>query len=111
MRAHQFTANHTAVGAIRVSKGRASMSHFPGLSATKARRSTCSSWIVGNEGEALHLFANDQSVEPERFPAVVQSVKQPEMMPVQMHDMLTTALIADGKAHAATPGDGEQRVW
>ena len=43
--------------------------------------------VVGDEGDALNRFADDQRVQPIRFPAVIEPVEQAEMMPVQMQQV------------------------
>src|SRR5262245_22537919 len=77
------------------SSARPSISHFPGLSATKAMRSD--------------LIANEQGVHPIGLPTVVEAVEQADVMSVQVYDLQMATRVVQAQGHGAAAPDGEQR--
>src|SRR5262249_60041970 len=62
--------------------------------------------IVGDEGNALDLLANEHGVQPTRFPTVVEPVEQAEVMSVQVYDLQMAARAAHAQRHGAPAREG-----
>src|SRR4051812_48139147 len=64
------------------------------------------SGIFGGKGDALGLAGFDgERIQPERLPAVIEPVQQPEMMTVQMEHGGNSGAVGQGQYHrAAFPG-------
>src|ERR1700712_1252141 len=58
--------------------------------------------MFGREGNALGLSGADgQRIQPERLPAVVEPIEQPEMMAMEVEDSRKLGAIGEGQDHGA----------